>query len=211
MKNNFDYLIEQFKHAKGIKKADIYSKRFITEFADWLHERKLIGEEFVSYLDYLGYFYKNANCAEIGKGDRDTIVKPFNTKLITLSDVNDIPKDRLIVGNFKVYENNACVLKDKEIVVTPNTVINTYLVHNPYSFNSIKGIENLHNNATHSIIVGIYGNCSDKDRAKKMERIDDLVSKLDGNVTRDYDTFEGAYYYVVGSVQDERKRSFAGK
>ena len=42
MKNNFDYLIEQYKHAKGIKNADTYSKSFINGFANWLKQKEII-------------------------------------------------------------------------------------------------------------------------------------------------------------------------
>lgn len=210
MKNNFDYLIEQFKHAKGIKKADIYSKSFVSDFAAWLHERKLIGEEFISFLDYLGLSYEDANCAEIGKGDKDTIVKPYDTKIISLSgdSITDVDRDRIIVANFKVYEDNACALINNELTIIPNSDISTYLVHNPYSFNSINGLENLHNNNTHDIIVGIYGHCSDKDRAKKMERIELLKSKLERDYIYDSDTFEEAYYCVIGSVSNKEKNIY---
>ena len=37
------------------------------------------------------------------------------------------------------------------------------------------------------------------------KKIDDLRSKLDGTIICDYDSFEGSYYYVVGSGDDNEK------
>ncbi len=201
MRNNFDYLIEQFKHAKGIKKADIFSKSFINEFANWIHDRQLIGEEFVSFLDYLNLSFEDEYCAEIGKGERDTLVKPYDTKIISpfADNITEVEDDRLITANFKVYNNNACLLTDKKLVVIPNSFISTYLIQNPYSFSNLEGLENLHNNDTHNIIFGLYGYCGDKDKTKKLAALASFRSKLDGDYISDYDTYEGAYYYVVAS------------
>ena len=201
MKNNFDYLIEQYKHAKGIKNADIYSKGFIKDFNLWLNQKKIMGTEFLSYLDFLDLNYKKSNCAEVGKGEHDTIVKPFDTKILSsfTNDITNVNKDRFMIGNLKIHEGNASLLINHKLNIIPNSIVNTYLIHNPYSFNSLHGIEDIHNNNSANIIIGVYGNTTDKDYAKKTEMLDSIKDKLVGNYISEYDTSDEAYYYILAS------------
>ena len=201
MKNNFDYLIEQYKHAKGIKKADIYSKSFINSFSYWLKQRKIMGNEFLNYLSFLDLNYKNSNSAEVGKGEQDTLVKPFDTKILSLNTdgITGVDKNRLITGNLRIFEGNAYLFLNHELKVITNNVVDTYLIHNPYSFNSISGIEDIHNNGSANVILGVYGSTHDNDLEKKINRLNDIKDKLVGNYISEYDTYDGAYYYILAS------------
>lgn len=201
MKNNFDYLIEQYKHAKGIKKADIYSKSFSIGFNNWLNQKKVIGNEFLDYLKFLDLDYKNSNCAEVGKGEQDTLVKPFDTKILSLNtnEITGVDKNRFITGNLRIFEGNAYLFLNHELKVITNNVVDTYLIHNPYSFNSISGIEDIHNNGSANVILGVYGSTHDNDLEKKINRLNDIKDKLVGNYISEYETCDGAYYYILAS------------
>ena len=201
MKNSFDYLIEQYKHAKNIKHADIYSTSFINGFNHWLKQKEIIGNEFLNYLSFLDLDYQNSNCAEVGKGEHDTLVKPFDTKILSLNtdEITGVDKNRFMIGNLRIYEGNACLVRNHKLDVISNDVIDTYLIHNPYSFNSIYGIETIHNNGSSNIIVGVYGSTHDHDVQKKLDCLSNIKDKLVGNYVSEYDTYDEAYYYIIAS------------
>lgn len=201
MKNSFDYLIEHYKHAKGIKNNDVYSKEFIKGFSHYLEQMNIMGNEFLNYLDFLNLDYKNSNCAEVGKGPHDTLVKPFDTKFLSLNtgELTDVDKSRFMIGNLRIYEGKACLLRGHKLEVIPKSVVGTYFVHNPYSFNSLYGITDIHNNDSANIILGVYGSNYDKDKVKKIERLEIFKENLVGDYISEYDTFDDAYYYILAS------------
>lgn len=207
MKNNFDYLIDQFKSAKGLKHVDIYSKKFISEFAFWLKEMQKKGEEYINYLDILEFNFKDSSCAEFGKGEHDTLVKPFKTKIISpnAGEITGVSKDRLIIGNVKIYNGNACLLnKEKEVKVLPKAITHTYMTQNPYYFGNISGFENIHNCGNNNIIIGVYGNIHDKDRETKENQIKTIKNNLNKPYIEFYETDKDSYYHVIGSKRKIR-------
>ena len=212
MKNNFDYLIEQFKKAKGIKKNDIYSKEFMQAFSHWLNQMQIIGNEYKYYLESLELNYKNSDCVEFGKGEHDTIVKPYETRIISnnTSEITGVEKERLIKGNVQFDKGSAYlhVNVKKELGATrliSNLQVSTFMTQNPYSFKSINGIEKLHNGNKFNIILGVYGSVHDKDMPKKIECLTSIKEQLVGNYISEYDTFDDAYYYIVASNNSNLK------
>ncbi len=211
MKNNFDYLIEQFKKAKDIKTSDIYSKSFVTEFSYWLKQREIIGQEYINYLDNLELDYKSSRCAEVGKGEHDTLVKPFETKIISsnVNDITEVNSDRLIKGMVKFRDGSAFLCTGKKDSLNysriSNLEISTFMIQNPYSYKMVSGIADVHNKGTHNIIIGAYGSLYDKDKYKKVEQLKLIKAQLNNDFIEEYDTFDDSYYYIIGSLSDKKR------
>ena len=206
-------LIEQFRLATGNKNTDLNSDAFITEFAGWIRSRQKIGKEYTYFLDYMELRFADPDCAEIGKGVYDTVVKPFDTKLITPADQSFEKlkmKDRIITGNMRVYEECPVLvrhnIKGNRLDQIPNDIILTYITQNPFSQSSISGWEGLHNSGNNNIIVGIYGNVFDKDAESKIKLIEALKSKLSSDdFKEDYSTLDDKYFYAIGSQRMVKK------
>ncbi len=206
-------LIEQFRLATGNKNTDLNSEAFITEFTGWIRSRQKIGKEYTYFLNYMGLRFADPNCAEIGKGVYDTVVKPFDTKLITTAtqSFEELKmKDRIITGNMRVYKGYPVLvrhdIKGNRLDQIPNDIILTYITQNPFSQNSISGWEGLHNSGNNNIIVGIYGNVFDKDAEAKIKLIEALKSKLSSDdFKEDYSTLDDKYFYAIGSQRMVKK------
>ncbi len=206
-------LIEQYKLATGIKSIDLQSEEFVTDFTAWLNERQQIAKNYAYFLDAMELHFAYADCAEIGKGGYDTIVKPFKTMLITPAS-QSLPdsefQNRVINGNVRISGNKPILVKQvlgknqyKEI---PRDIISTYITQNPAKASYIFGWENLHNTYRNRIIVGVYGNIYDKNREAKLKLIKDFKAKLnEGNLIDDYTTMGDNYFYAVGTDVEERK------
>ncbi len=206
-------LIEQFRLAIGNKNTDLNSKEFISEFTEWLKSRQKIGKEYIYFLDSMGLRFADSDCAEIGKSAYDTVVRPFNTKLITLaapSFEGSKMKSRIITGNMRVYEQCPVLvrynIKGNQLDQIPSDIILTYLTQNPFSQGSISGWEGLHNSGNNNIIVGIYGSIFDKDVEAKIKLIEDLKGKLsDDDFKEDYSTLNDKYFCAIGSQRMVKK------
>ena len=200
-------LIEQFRLATGNKNTDLNSDAFITEFTEWIRGRQKIGKEYTYFLDYMGLRFADSDCAEIGKSVYDTVVKPFNTKLITPA-AQSFEKlkmrDRIITGNMRAYEGCPVLvrhnIKGNQLNQIPNDIILTYITQNPFSQSNISGWEGLHNSGNNNIIVGVYGNAFDKDIDAKIKLIKTLKEKLfSDDFNEDYSTSDDKYFYAIGS------------
>ena len=84
MEKYISLLIEQFKQATGIKNVDINSQSFMLEFSEWIKSRHSISNNYLDLLEYMELSQISyPDTVEVGKGQYDSIVKPFNTTIIT--------------------------------------------------------------------------------------------------------------------------------
>ncbi|MDY5928964.1 MAG: hypothetical protein SPJ27_02885, partial [Candidatus Onthovivens sp.] len=99
MEKYLSLLIEQFKQANNIKNVDINSQAFISEFSEWIKLRQDVSKNYLALLEYME-LSKFADCdtVEVGKGRYDTVVKPFNTTIITphISGLETLGNERII-------------------------------------------------------------------------------------------------------------------
>ena len=211
MEKYLNDLIRQFKLATGTKQADINSKAFIDEFSDWIGKRQLIGEGYNDFLDYMGVGYRSESCAEIGKGSFDSIVKPFETTIITpdSSFVTEDP-ERIICGNMRVFNDMPVLItsthEEKQYDMIPRDIIRTYMTQNPTSEKSILNWENLHNSGKNNIIVGIYGSMYDKDITDKIKQLKAFRAGLTSDdYAEDYASTRDGYFYVIASDGKTRR------
>ena len=152
--------------------------------------------------------YKDDMTAEVGKGYVDSVVKDYDTMLITpYSKFKNIEKRRIIKANFDVYEDVPIIKTfDGEVKLfdsIPNYIIKTYMMHNPYNNGALKNWENLHNSKQNDIIVGYYGNITDKDFIHNIKNLDEFKSKLDDDIIFDFDYQDGNYFYTIGSKRKQ--------
>ena len=198
-------LTEQFCLATESKCIDLTSDSFINEITLWIKNRQDIAKKYTDFLDYMGFDFYDADCAEVGKGAFDSIVKPFETTIITpvLSTFKKINLERIIEGKMKVYETIPFLIcrvnNENEFTQISSDGIHTFMTQNPYSKWSISKWENLHNSGLNNIILGIFGSIQDKDIDDKIKMLKSLRDKLNDEYKEDYSTLGDNYFYAFGS------------
>ena len=201
----YNYLFEQFILANGYKKIDLSSKAFLEEFSAWLKKQQENGIKYASFLNYMGFNFDERECAEIGKGDYDSIVKPFNTSIITNVEPTPIVNpNRIINGNMRVYKSSPFLIGhnnfNNQIDQIPNDVITTYMTQNITNLSSIYGWEDLHNSGKYNIILGAFGTSKSKEEEYK-KMIEIFKDKLNGNFIEESCKIEAddLFMYAIGS------------
>lgn len=205
-----NYLIEQFKQATGTKNIDINSQLFISEFSEWIRSRYNIGENYLDLLAYMElYRFSDPDTAEIGKGQYDSIVKPFDTTIITpySEGLETLDQSRIITSDFGVFDDIPVLIKTNEkgidhVNPITSTFTLTFMTQNPYTPEQIRNWEQLHNSGENNIIVGIYGSIYDKDIEQKINELQVLRDKLYESYKDEYIVRDDTYCYAIGS---ERK------
>ena len=191
--------LEQFLNARGINKPREIDEQFLMEFEYWLDEYKKETKEYIEFLDYMGFDYKDSNCVEVGMGNSSSIVLPYKTKIITDSkQIKVDDESRIINGTMKVYNSK----------ILPN--IDTYMTQNPVSLSEIKNWEDLHNYLNSIVILGVYGSKKDKDMENKLHILKIFKAYLKGDYKEEYASWNGNYFYIVGSsnkvkIKDRKK------
>lgn len=201
--NNMEKIIIQYALATGKNKVIINSRDFILEFGAWLKNYQKIAEEYTKFLNECGFKFGNSFCAEVGKNSYDSVVIPYQTKIITpdSSEFKNMDSDRIIEGNIIINDMTPILIrKDKENVEIPRLVIDTYMTQNPYTSKDIKGWEKLHNSGEFNIMIGAFGNIQDKDKEDKIAELKNFEDKLTTDDYKiEYETDGDKYFYVVGS------------
>jgi len=211
MDEYFSNLIEQFKLATGSKNVDITSNQYASDFLIWLKNYQSLGIEYTCFLDYLGFRFTDESCAEVGKGKFDSVVKTFDTLLITTAlPIKGVNPERIIKGNMKVFESVPVLVKyikkGNQVIQISNDIIRTYMTQNPYNQSLITGWEDLHNSGKNNIILGIFGSIHDNDRQTKIKKLKSLKHKLTNtDYIEEYDASGDNYFYVIGSDRIEKK------
>lgn len=206
MEKYLSLLIEQFKQANGIKNVDVNSQSFVSEFSEWIKLRQDISRNYLALLEYMDLSkFADYDTAEIGKGKCDTIVKPFDTTIITphiygletLENERVINSELVVMGGTPVLFGNG---KNGKLVSSSTAL--TFMTQNPYATVDIRNWEDLHNSRNYDIIVGFYGSIYDKDIDSKLKQIQELEEKLNGLYIREDTVIGDTYSYAIAS---ERK------
>lgn len=204
-----DFLIMQYKLSTGIKNIDVKSETFTSDFTSWINSRNVIREEYKYFIENMKFNFNTTDCAEIGKGNLDSLVKNLDTVIISpfSSTFKDVSDDRLINASMKVNENGPILVEENEININqkeiPPYVIRTYMTQNPYLPFNIENWENLHNCGKNNIIVGVYGSTSDKDIESKINQLKKLKEKLTDNFYKvEYEISNNNYFYAIGSMRN---------
>lgn len=190
MEKYLSLLIKQFKQANNIKNVDINSQAFMSEFSEWIILRQKASKNYLALLEYMKLSkFADRDTAEIGKCKYDTIVKPFNTTIITphVSGLETLENERVINAEFVVMGEKPVLFgankNGKPISSSSNL---TFMTQNPYTPVEIRNWEDLHNSGNYDIIVGVYGSIHDKDIESKLKQIKELEKKLNGSYNESY-------------------------
>ena len=206
MEKYLENVIRQFKHANNIRGVDSNSSGFKSEFNAWLNERKTHEDEYLKFLYYMElYSISDSKTSEIGKGTFDTIVKDFDTTIITPYSKGIILSDmsRIINANFKVCENEPILERIEKGNIQVNPINSptplTFMTQNPYTPDLIDNWEQLHNSQKHNILVGIYGSIYDKDIKTKTSQLEEFIQKLNKPYNEEHTVIGDTYCYAVAS------------
>ncbi len=213
MKNVERYIIklqEQFFQATGMR-ADVANGTNIKEFKDWIKVRQNIGEEYVNFLEYLQFDFKEAYCVEVEKGRFDSIVKPFETTILTpYYNMPGVDDSRILPGNFGVMNYSPYIFPEMFTstgihMMNPES-FRVFMTQNIYTLSQIAGWEDLHNSGEYNIICGAYGSLWDKDSEGKVQQLRYLKRKLTGeDITAEYAVSNDRYYFAIGSKRKVKK------
>ena len=206
-------LRKQFADSIGYK-GDFDSKEFDIEFLSWLKIRLEILGDYEYLLEELDIDFMNDNTAEVDKSPFDSVVLPFNTKIITpyidrfvnYHDSFNFDK-RLIPGNIEVEYGVPYLrsLFDNNISnYISNLDVDNFMTQNPYDGFEKYKFHELHNTGIYGVVLGIYGNTYDKDYNSKLKSLYDVKSLfLDSDYVENYYVFGDKYFYVVASEFDK--------
>lgn len=209
MKKGLYELLKQFVVARGIKRPDIHSNEFMSEFYEWIKTRQAIGEEYLALIEEFNLPVKDSSCAEINKGVYDSITIDHDTTLITpyIEEKELYDPSRLIKYSLHVDSNFGfpeIKMEEGYRLIIPEHEVSTYITQNPYNQSLYKGLELLHNSNRNNIVFGVYGETSDKDIREKLNS----VLRLRKELTRGYDetdmTTHGYYLYAIASEDREK-------
>ena len=188
-------LMMQFIEANGIKNVDIHSREFLSEFLDWIRERKTTSDTYIRLIEDIGLLDKvnDRFAVEVGKGKYDTTTRFLDTTLLTPYSLG-MDKNRTIVGNLRIYDgvSNLFTLSKEGLIKIKNisSSFTTYMTQNPYGASNIQGWDELANSGEANIIVGVYGSVRDRDfktKTKMIESFRDSVEngKIESTTFRD--------------------------
>ena len=209
MEKYLSLLIDQFKQATGTKSVDVNSQSFISEFSEWIKSRQDISRNYLALLEYMDLSkFADYDTAEIGKGRYDTIVKPFNTTIITphIAGLETLGNERVINSEFVVMGDTPVLFgsnKNGKPIDTSSAL--TFMTQNPYTPVEIRNWEDLHNSGNYDIIVGVYGSINDKDVETKIRQLESLKSRLTDSFKEEETVINGTYCYAIASERMVKK------
>ena len=154
-----------------------------------------MGRNFIFLLNEMNINIEDYTTAEIGKTSFDSIGKNYYTTIITPYVYGFEQNTRLIESEFKVdYQGNPKISNDKGNL----ELIQRYMMYNPYDEECFKNWDDLHNSGK-NIIVGVYGNVSDKDRVQKCALMSYFGYSLFNNYEIEETTINDTYCKVLAS------------
>lgn len=205
MESYFKHAARQYAKARGIELRPLNEIKDCDDFWMWVEERQKLGREFAYLLNDIGYNFGDSNCAEIGKGNGDSIVQTFNTTIISpfTKYFNKQVKKRTIEATVKAINGQPCLVKNegKGSIVTPIPIdiIDTYLFHNITTKDELSGWNEVVENTDVNIILGVFGNIKDKDLKDRIEIVESFIDNLDGiECLEEFETKNEGYIYTAG-------------
>lgn len=193
-------LAEQYKMANGLSSIDLTSKAFLSELREWIIENQKMGVVYTELLNSMDLNFKNSSTAEVGKGEYDSVVKPFNTSIITEMPIN--LKGRVDNADFIVTDEGPRLSVTSKYglkyLVDP-VDINNFMIQNPYDTRQLDEWQNLRNFFGRNIIIGMYGRTSDRDKFPKIRELERIKHKLRIPASVVTEQKDGNYYSVLAT------------
>lgn len=212
-------LFEQFKSSLGLYDITVNdinnNKKLLTMFDEWIKKRRELCHYFAKMLDEVGINCWDDTSVEVGKGIFDSIVIPYNSFILSkytneFTSLDDSLDDRVIRGYLEIDDFGvpSIVYNDKVLIRDAQDYFNTFLTFNPYTISAIRGWDRIHNSDNGNIVIGVFGDSSDKDKAQKIYHVRSIKGKLQYGYNETYASQDGNYYYIIGTKKGEvRTRS----
>lgn len=157
-------LMTQFLQAKGYSNLDKFSGSLNDEFEQWILDMEKNKSTYRDIIEYLNFDYNSSDCAEIGKGIADTVIRPGEATYVISPYIHTF--------DFRDYK-----LMDEKHSEDVDYFLTSYATHNPYVLSDIAKYR-IFVNRGYEICVGVFGNTSDKDRKSKIREIQLLKAAL---------------------------------
>ena len=203
------YLMEQYRMATGSNHLESHSQIFMEEFYHWLKIRQRLGFQYTDLLTEIGIDFSNETCAEIGKGDFDSIIKPPSTTILITpyKDITPTTSSQVIPASFSVQNGSPTL--DPSIPLSKYPFLNeltTYITQNPYTPEQIANWYQLHNIRNFNIAVGIFGKNYDKDIRVKLQQLKELKARMNKDIIEERCYIGENYFHVVASKPKIKKK-----
>lgn len=189
-------LMQQFINSKGIKNIDINSRMFKQEFVMWIDEMNNLSEGYIQLLNLMGIPYDNSEMVEIGKGKYDSVVLNNGSTILLTPYITEKVNNPICNYEFTVSDKKPAVVKDGKSRILS---IQNIMTHNPYTEADIYNWEQLHNNDSCQVTIGIYGKNNDKDKNSKIKLLEQFKKELYIGFNEDNYEANGNYYYSITS------------
>lgn len=193
----FNCLMTQFLQANGYSNFNKFSGDLNDEFEQWLLEMEKNKSTYRDIIEYLHFNYNSSDCAEIGKGITDTVIKPGEATYVISPYIHTF--------NFIDYK-----LMDEKLLENVDYFLTSYATHNPYVLSDIAKYRRFVNNG-YEICVGVFGNVSDKDKKNKIREIQLLKAALlldgyDDKIKEVNSTIYDQYFDVISVSHSYEKK-----
>ena len=205
-------LLEQYKGATGARKInvnDLLNSETASEFYGWLEERQKNTEEYKNMLSYAtsdkremmpgvyldGNVFESFSTCEFGKGPVDSLVSDTNASVISpvADSFSQNHRRNKVVGELVSSYGRPLIKNENGEILRP-TGINTYMTQNPYSYDLVDGLSDIHNSGRGRVVFGVYGSVNDKDRDKKLREFRKFADRF---------TKDPSHRYYAYTVEDE--------
>ncbi len=201
-------LLQEYERASGISSIDPDTIASNRGFWKWIYRRKNTGLGYTSWLEDNGLYSDSPFVAEVGKGALDSIVNYSDSESTIITPYTEglrKNKDKIIKAGFEVVSGcpiiegtnkaNGAIIR----LIRPEEA-KTFMTQNPDINININSWSQLHNNCNNFIIVGAYGNISDRDKDFKITELVALKNLLiNYPFIESYSKVGDSYYYIIAT------------
>lgn len=193
-------LFKQYCDARGLdvnNVINIYSNNFV----DWLDKNKALLDDYIDYLNALGFDYIFDDVIEVGKGKYDSLAQ-YGVNLVSpFAETVGKFNSRLVIN-----KDISLIIKENEITIPKEHIL---LTHNPYFESEIFGWNLIHNLGNKNISIGMFGNLDDEDISRKVRLLESLAEQMMDDYSFDYDTSNGNYFCSLNSERYIKRKSLS--
>ena len=184
--NYIVYLIEKYCKSNGIGLGNYNVDQ--EDFTEWLKLYIDMTKSYSNFIKSYGICLDEANLAELGKGKFDSIIKENAYEISKFSET--MKRSKLIFGD--VFKE-LLIYQDNMVVSLDDLNIDTLISQNPNNAYDIKNLIILSNLSNKQIVLGMYGNFSEKDIKSKTRIIKNFLEETNHNEF-EFDTEKDNFY-----------------
>ena len=173
-------LFKQYVSAKGPNLDNMSTREIMHEYAEFISELNILGQNYLTILESMGININDKTVVEIGKGKLDTISKDKTTIITPYTEGFKKDNRTVLTSEIKVckYIPKLLDIDGRASIDISSLNIKTFITQNPYDGLSTSNFGQLANNENYDVIIGVYGDTSDRNYMKKVEELKRLKSKL---------------------------------